>query len=255
MISTGELKKISKKGDLNLYQQEKDYLLTLFLCYYYKKFENAVFKGGTCIRYLYGLNRFSEDLDFNLKTAPEKFRDEVNTTLKEIELIGIKNYFIKEEIFKDAYTCEIAFQGPLSAGEKQTRNKFRIDAGERTGLVNEPEWKLIASDYPETPRNFAVLAMNEQEILAEKIIALTTRKKGRDLYDIWFLLNAGVRADIALIEKKAKAKANNVNILEKIKTQDFISRLEYERDLKRLTSRVIPYQQVVKKVKSTLDIE
>jgi len=91
MISKEELKKITGKGDLDLYPQEKDYLLHLFLYNYYRKFENAVFKGGTCIKYLYSLNRFSEDLDFNLKVTPETFRGEVKKTLREIELSGIKN--------------------------------------------------------------------------------------------------------------------------------------------------------------------
>jgi predicted nucleotidyltransferase component of viral defense system len=224
MISKEELKKIAKKSDLNLYQQEKDYLLHLFLYNYYRKFENAVFKGGIGIRYLYGLNRFSEDLDFNLKITLGKFRGEVEKTLKEIELSGIKNYFIKEETFNDAYTCEIAFQGPLFTGEKQTRNKFRLNAGGRTGIVNEPEWKLIASEYPETPRNFMVLAMEEQEILAEKIIALANRNKGRDLYDVWFLLNAGVKIAGELIEKKSGRQ----HISTEIKTLKFVSNQEYE---------------------------
>ncbi|OQX19369.1 MAG: hypothetical protein BWK75_05740 [Candidatus Altiarchaeales archaeon A3] len=244
MISIEQLRKITQKNDLNLYQQEKDYLLKLFLYNYYRNFDNAVFKGGTCIKYLFGLNRFSEDLDFNLKISPEKFMKEVKSTLKEIGLLGIKNYFIKEEIFKDAYTCEIAFQGPLYAGNKPTRNKFTIDAGKRTGIMNEPEWKLISSEYPETPRNFLILAMNESEILTEKIIAMVQRNKGRDLYDVWFLLNAGVKIDKKLIEKKA----TKARFLEEIDISKFVSKREYERDMKMLTSHVILYEQIIKSI-------
>ncbi len=122
--------------------------------------------------------------------------------------------------------------GPLFTGENQTRNKFRIDAGGRTGILNEPEWKLIASEYPETPRNFMVFAMEEREMLAEKIIALATWNKGRDLYDVWFLLNAGVKISGELVEKKSGRQ----NISAEIKTMEFISNREYERDMKRLTS-------------------
>ncbi|MGF3555314.1 MAG: nucleotidyl transferase AbiEii/AbiGii toxin family protein, partial [Thermoplasmatota archaeon] len=113
MISKNELKKIAKISGLNIYQQEKDYLLKLFLYFYYKTFEDAIFKGETCIRYLYGLPRFSEDIDFNITISSETFQKQIHSTIKKIELIGIKTYFLKEEIFKHAYTCEIGFQGPL----------------------------------------------------------------------------------------------------------------------------------------------
>lgn len=86
MISRSQLRLISRKTGLTLYQQEKDYLLRLLLYNYYKKFKDVVFKGGTCLKYLYGLNRFSEDLDFNLLIKPETFQKQVKKTLKEIDL-------------------------------------------------------------------------------------------------------------------------------------------------------------------------
>ena len=59
--------------------------------------------------------------------------------LKEIDLMGIETHFIKKEMFKESFTCEIGFQGPLYKGTKQTRNKIRIDAGKRTGTIKDPE--------------------------------------------------------------------------------------------------------------------
>lgn len=94
MIPHSQLRSMARKTGLTLYQQEKDYLLRLFLYNYYKKFEDAVFKGGTCLKYLYGLNRFSEDLDFNLPIKPETFQKQVKKTLKEIDLTGINTYFL-----------------------------------------------------------------------------------------------------------------------------------------------------------------
>lgn len=74
--------------------------------------------------------------------------------------------------------------------------------------------------------------------------------KGRDLYDVWFLLNAGVKIAGELVEKKSGRQ----NISAEIKTMEFVSKREYERDMKRLTSRVIPYEQVMKEIKSALDV-
>ena len=239
MISREQLIAIGRTTGLHPYQQEKDYLLKLFLFNYFRLFDGAVFKGGTCLRYIFGLNRFSEDLDFNLLISPKKFDAQVDRITKEFHLLGIHNYFIKKELFKDAYTCTIGFQGPLSTGTEQTRNKIRIDAGKRTGTLNTPEWKLILSEYPETRERFLTYVMNEQELLVEKICSLLERHKGRDLYDVWFLLNKGVTINKTLLSKKTKAKTFSLI---------FPSQREYMRDIEKLTLRVIPYVQVKKEV-------
>jgi len=245
MISVQQLRKIARKTGLNLYQQEKDYFLKLFLYNYFKKFDDAVFKGGTCIRYIFGFDRFSEDLDFNLLVSSEKFQEQVNKTLNEIKLVGIETYFIKEERFEDSYTCEIGFQGPLYKGTKQTRNRIRIDAGKRTGTIKDPEWTLISSEYPETKEYFLVQVMNEEEMLVEKIIALMERNKGRDLYDIWFMLKRGLKVNKELFNKKSSSR---------IKWDTLPSKEDYERDLKKLTSRLIPFKQVIRDVKEGLKV-
>ncbi|MBI5871693.1 nucleotidyl transferase AbiEii/AbiGii toxin family protein [archaeon] len=240
MISKEQLNRIAIKSGLSLYQQEKDYLLKLFLYYYYKHNDHAVFKGGTALKYLFGLNRFSEDLDFNIKNV-KKFQEEVKGVLKELELVGIQTYSIKEEIFKDAYTSEIGFQGPLYKGTNQTRNRFRIDAGYRLGTLKKPEWKIVKNEYPETEGAILILCMAFEEIFTEKIIALQEREKGRDMYDLWFLINKGVCFDQDLLHKKAKRQHLKIKL-------HFPDKTAYERDLSRLTTRVIPYGQVRKAI-------
>ncbi|EFD92374.1 MAG: hypothetical protein BJBARM5_0891 [Candidatus Parvarchaeum acidophilus ARMAN-5] len=50
---------------MDVRQLEKSYLQTLLLYELYARFEKSlVFKGGTALKFFYGLNRFSEDLDF-----------------------------------------------------------------------------------------------------------------------------------------------------------------------------------------------
>ena len=245
MITKKELIEITKKSELNLYQQEKEYLLKLFLYIYYRKFEDAVFKGGTAIRFAKNLNRFSEDLDFNIAISPKEFQRQVELVSKEIEKIGIKNSFLKKELFEESFSCEIIFQGPLYNGTNQTRNKFRIDAGTRIGTLNKPVWKVIESEYPETKERFAVKMMDIKEILCEKVISMFQRNKGRDIYDAWFLLNAGAELDKNLLKKKLKKG--------KLNKKDFTTEIEYNRDLKYLVPRIIPYSQVKKEVLSHIE--
>jgi len=63
-----------KKGLTNREHIEKDYLQDLLLFRLYQKTNAFVFNGGTCLYKIYGLPRFSEDLDFSLlgKTDAEK---------------------------------------------------------------------------------------------------------------------------------------------------------------------------------------
>ncbi len=245
MITKEELINISKKTGLNLYQQEKDYLLKLFLSSYYKKYDDAIFKGGTCLKYLFGLPRFSEDLDFNISINPKKYKTQVENIVRGINRIGIKTNFKKLQVFKDSFTCEIRFEGPLYIGKEKSTNKVRIDAGKRTGTLLEPEWQLVSSEYPETTQNFLVLAMTEKEMLAEKIGCLFLRRKGRDLYDVWFLSKKGVKVNRSLRIKKAGADFSGSNIT--------LSKKEYERDIERLTNQIIPYEQALAEAKKTLN--
>lgn len=246
MISKEQLNRIAQSTGLSLYQQEKDYALKLFLYFYYKKFKDAVFKGGTCLKYVLGLNRFSEDLDFNLKD-PVKFKEQTKKVLEELENLGIKSFFAKEELFSDSYTCVISFQGPLYNGNKQSENKFRIDAGYRVGLVRVPEWKLIRSEYPETEASFLVQAMDMEEIFIDKIIAATKRKKGRDLYDLWFMMNAAIKLDKQLLEIKIKKEKVKIDL------KNLVSKEDYERDMSKLTTQLVPYAQVKDEVVQKLN--
>ncbi|MBI5332572.1 MAG: nucleotidyl transferase AbiEii/AbiGii toxin family protein [Candidatus Aenigmarchaeota archaeon] len=246
MLGREYLEKLAKKTDMGLYQQEKDYLLKLFLFYYYKRFSDAVFKGGTCIKYLYGIDRFSEDLDFNITISPEEFLEQAKQAMDQMKMTGIENGFIKKEIFADSFACEIFFHGPLFRGISQTRNKIRIDAGKRTKVILKPEWQTIYSEYPETGENFMILTMNRKEMLAEKIIAAMSRKKGRDLYDVWFLLKTGIAVDKKLLQRKAQSAKTTINM------NNLLSKNDYERDMKRVSRNIVPYEQVREEVKEAI---
>lgn len=253
MISREMLRDISKKTSLHLYQQEKDYLIKLFLFNYFRRYDSAVFKGGTCLRYLYGTERFSEDIDLNLTIHPKQFKKEVEKILKEFENVGVDNGFIKEEVFEEAYTCEIWFHGPLYEGTNQTQNKFRLDAGERGGTLLEPRWILIDSEYPETRNKFLVQSMDEDELLVEKIITLLTRSKGRDLYDVWYLLMSDMEVSAELFEEKWKSLLGEYGIQDDFSWDSYPSKDEYIEDMERLVPKVVPYSQVMSEVKSQVE--
>lgn len=243
VITAEQVRMLARKNSLRPEQQEKDYVLRILLSSIYRKGEGPVFKGGTCLRFCYGLNRFSEDLDFSIRAEPGPFRSMIRDAARSFSDFGIGYDFRKEEIFEKqgAYACTLRFRGPLWDGKPQSQNSINVDAGKRTGIMLAPEWKMIGSEYPDLG-NFMAQTMQEGEIFAEKASALFTRKKGRDLYDAWFLAWKGIAFDRKLFEQKMQLAGVEPSF-------SLVGRAEYERDVERLVPRALPYEAVVRDVR------
>lgn len=196
MISKRELEEYAKIKKLNLGQAEKDYFQQIFLLILYSHLgRELVFKGGTALSKAYGLDRFSEDLDFTL-SKEEK--------IKEILLDGIRRFYLDAEIEEQKFPNSLSFilrlKGPLYSGIRQSLCKIELDFSLRDKVVLEPKLVTIGRLLRELPA-FDVVVMAKEEILAEKVRAIMTRTKARDVYDLWFLLQ-DTEVNFALIEEK-----------------------------------------------------
>ena len=149
----------------------------------------VVFIGGTCLRLVKGIDRFSEDLDFDCKDiSPEEFiqmTDEVLVFLKRfgmnVEIRDKKNEKLKA-LRRNFYFPELLFDMGLS-GYRDERFLIKIEAQDqmvsyRPELVNI---KGCGFFFPFTVPDDRILC-------AMKISALLSRRKGRDFYDAMFLL-------------------------------------------------------------------
>ncbi len=153
-------------------------------------FLNWAFHGGTALRFLYSIPRYSEDLDFAL-IHPER-----DCRFREI-LDAIKRFFEGEDYVigltvndrKTVFSGFIRFPGLLyELGLSPHRNeaisvKLEIDTNPPPGAVTETS--LI--------RRYITLNLlhhDRSSLLAGKLHAVLTRRytKGRDLYDlVWYL--------------------------------------------------------------------
>lgn len=115
MITKELLLEIAKKKGLkNKEHIEKDYFQDKFLYELYKKTNKLVFKGGTALYKIYGLPRFSEDLDFSvLGEFDEGVIEEVTSKIGEIKTM---------KKLKDSLQIKIGFKGILTV-----YNTLRID--------------------------------------------------------------------------------------------------------------------------------
>lgn len=168
-------------------------------------FKYAVFYGGTALRILYGLPRFSEDLDFSLiKPDPsfdlskyEKavvdilkaygFEAQIETKVKERS--AVQSAFIKGNTIKHllAINAPEDIVNSFNAG-KLLKIKFEVDT--EPPLNFEEEQKLHL-----TPAPFMVRSMKPSSLFAGKLHAVLcrgwqNRPKGRDWYDmVWYVQN------------------------------------------------------------------
>lgn len=243
MISKQELVEMKQKRKINLYYLEKEYLQYVFLNAISKYGNSFVFKGGTCLRICYGLERASEDLDFGFNFNASKLREVIKSCLRSFDLLGIEYFDLVEKEFQGNIRFEIGFKGPLFNGNLNSANSLKIDFNKtRIFYKNARVIKQIFSDVP----TFVLVALYEKEILAEKIRAIANRKQARDLYDLWILLGKNVEIDKSLIKKKLKQEKID------IKKINLLSKEAYEQDLRNLMSFVPDYKQVKEEVETFL---
>jgi predicted nucleotidyltransferase component of viral defense system len=152
-------------------------------------FSGLAFVGGTALRILYDLLRFSEDLDFCLiNKRGFKFDRLLAAIRKELELNGFE---IEISRGKDRTVLSefIKFKGLLYelgiAGQKSEKLfiKLEIDSNPPSGYGTEVQ--LVNKDFL-----FKVQSYDLPSLFASKLHAFLFRKyaKGRDCYDLlWFL--------------------------------------------------------------------
>lgn len=200
--------------------------------YKQKDSEKLSFIGGTAIRIVYGSNRFSEDLDFdNFGLNYLQFKNLLGKVVTDMEAKGFDIEF--KFIEKGAYHCYIKFPKLLQANNlavhKEEKLLIRID----TVNKNEPiQSNVFILDKFDIYRK--ILVNSPETILSQKIVTILDRKraKGRDLYDVSFLLGK-TTPNYDHLKKVKNIKPNELKeiLITKIK----------KLDLKYLSEDVLPF--------------
>ncbi len=203
MLTRNDLKSYKEITGFNLGQVEKDYLQHIFLLNLYRKIKDElVFKGGTALQKNYGLNRFSEDLDFTMKSEIniEPILNYITTNLKIFGYESTKKKIKEDKIGKN-YSIKI--KGPLFNGTEQSHTYIKIEISKREKIILPVNTNTIIPIYKDLPP-YTVSIMDLEEIMAEKIRAIMTRNNARDIYDLWFLSQKKIKTPISLINLKLK---------------------------------------------------
>jgi predicted nucleotidyltransferase component of viral defense system len=171
-----------------------------------KFFEKAAFYGGTAMRVLYGLDRFSEDLAFSLLKPMRQF--DISKYLaalqKELEAFGfdvrveqknkavrsaVQSAFLKANTLNQLLVIETAEQILREVPRGQVlKIKLEVDTDPPPGFSTQTKYLL-------QPIPFAVRVYALPDLFAGKMHAVLcrrwkTRVKGRDWYDlVWYVAN------------------------------------------------------------------
>ena len=151
-------------------------------------FTNWAFVGGTALRFLFRLPRYSEDLDFSLTSEKTDFSGLIQKVQKDLEA---ETYSVTLKSKKGRAIASVFFKFPgllyeFGLSHRSTENisvKVEVD-------TNPPADAVITTTVL---RRFVVLNLlhyDKASLFAGKIHAVLTRPytKGRDLYDlVWYL--------------------------------------------------------------------
>ena len=181
-------------------------------------FDKAAFYGGTALRIFYGLDRFSEDLDFSLKEKDVDFdlTSYFPVLEKEVRAFGL-NLKVEEKHKNTDSDIKLAFlkgntkehlllfyaNDDFSSGvnrDEILRIKFEVDTNPPGGAGYEHRYSL-------QPAPYEVTLYDLPSLFAGKVHAVLcrgwkNRVKGRDLYDFVFYLQRGVMLNLENLKQK-----------------------------------------------------
>ena len=161
-------------------------------------FKTAMFQGGTCLRIMHGLKRFSEDLDFILMTPNKAFDWEpyLRAITVEFEAFGLSLEVIDRSEADN--TIKKAFLKEGSFGKVLNLQYSRVPSDKQKILIklevdtNPPDGSIPETHYLDYPYPFSIVTQNIPSLFAGKCHALLCREyiKGRDWFDfIWYIQN------------------------------------------------------------------
>ena len=158
-------------------------------------FKYSAFQGGTCLRIFYGLERFSEDIDFLLKEPNSKFQLEPYLRIISNELAAYgynieigkrsdENKTVKKTFLKDDSLIRILNLSHLANNNRVKKIKIKLEID-----TNPPSKGKTEIKYLDFPYASSAVIQDKPTLFAGKVHTLLCREylKGRDWYDfIWY---------------------------------------------------------------------
>jgi predicted nucleotidyltransferase component of viral defense system len=187
------LELVLKKANINdKINVMREYLQAYTLKVFHNRgiFRSTAFVGGTALRFLHGLPRFSEDLDFSLTRRDDSLSfPEIITKVRDEFLIAGYKVTVSYNDSKTVWSAYVKFEGLLKeagispVAQQKLSIKIEIDS-------NPPQGAVLITEVVNKYFPISFLSYDLSSLFAGKLHALLSRKyfKGRDFFDIgWYL--------------------------------------------------------------------
>ncbi len=182
-------KKASADDNLN---RIREYIQAYFLYVIYRKkyYQDLVFTGGTVLRFIYRIRRFSEDINFSLSSRVKQidFNAMMHDVAGEFKQAGYA-LEIKAKTHLTVNSALLKFSGILFetglSPSKDEKFSIKVEIDSRPPAGGVEAHTMVA-----TPFMFYILHYDLKSLFAGKVHALLCREyiKGRDWYDLmWYL--------------------------------------------------------------------
>jgi len=139
-----------------------------------------LFYGGTALRLVYSSPRFSEDIDLLVikKTGFTEFTDFIKNLVEKHD-----NWTLKD--IKNKRQTMFAL---IVVSDKKLKHNFSIKIeAHKFGLESKIKTELSLIKSPMSIAEPLLLVPRIEELKKQKELALINRKKGRDIFDLWYI--------------------------------------------------------------------
>ncbi|KUG26765.1 hypothetical protein ASZ90_003394 [hydrocarbon metagenome] len=180
--------------------------------------QNLAFRGGTAIHKLFfkPQPRYSEDIDL-VQINPEPIGDLLTLIRKQLDFLGTANY--KKTLHNNTLTFVFNTEYEPVVPAKL---KIEINTREHFSVFGFKEIKREVNNQWFT-ENYIIRSYSLEELIATKLRALFQRRKGRDLFDIYYAANK-TKLNIPNIIKAFHVYLENENL--SISASEFIDNIE-----------------------------
>lgn len=186
--------------------------------------KNLIFEGGTALRFLFNIKRFSEDLDFSMPGTNLNIENFTRKLKRELELMNYK-IEIKEKGEKTVKRIFFKFPGLLYSyklsEQKEQKVSVLVEIDEHPPEGGKSETSIISKQYIFRIKHYSI-----PSLMAKKISAVFTRPfdKGRDYYDLLWFLRKEVEPDFELLNRAIKQVGEEYPVMDKNNWQTEILR-------------------------------
>ena len=196
-------------------------LAALYEMQRHTEFHSFVFQGGTALRLCYNNPRFSEDLDFVVRSSPparisldeplpwENIVDALTEVFPGANGFKVRVQKADSGIQRSIITCQTPYERGL--------HRLHLEC------VRVPAHTTAESIIQAPQGRFTIVVETPKEILADKLVAVGLRSyfKGRDMWDIAFLQHQKVSVDLTLIQTKLRDYGHSAT--------DYLHKLDQQR--------------------------